>query len=220
MEASDPRSDHRAGEPAPSSSLLTRRSRPLTHNAHSRQIWDIHCNCGHIDQFQRYKLAIERKSNVPGGNSKRLWHGTVRACTVGNSETETQLCNNALCSLCSIMRASFRVARVGKRYSFKRFGRGIYTTSTSSKANDYASERGGSGLKAMLLSEVILGRVSRMTRGDSTLTEPPTGYDSVVGEPGGYHPAAGEPEGELNYDEVIVYKNEAIRPLFLVIYKP
>ncbi|EPS92982.1 hypothetical protein FOMPIDRAFT_93797 [Fomitopsis schrenkii] len=43
-----------------------------------------------------------------------------------------------------------------------------------------------------------------------TLTQPPARYDSVLGEPG----------AELNYDEAVLYRNEAIRPLFLVIYKP
>ena len=37
---------------------------------------------------------------------------------------------------------------------------------------------------------------------------PPEGYDSVVGEPG----------KDLNYDEVVVYKEQQAVPLYLIIY--
>lgn len=61
----------------------------------------------------------------------------------------------------------------------------------------------------MLLNEVIMGKAIKLTQEDQSLTEAPQGYDSVVGEPGGV----------LNYDESIVYKNEAIRPLYLIVLK-
>ncbi|THG97198.1 hypothetical protein EW026_g4755 [Hermanssonia centrifuga] len=61
----------------------------------------------------------------------------------------------------------------------------------------------------MLLNEVIMGNPIKLTTKDEDLTKPPDGYDSVVGEPG----------DELNYDESIVYRNDAIRPLFLIIYQ-
>jgi len=173
------------------------------------KIWRIYCDKDHTDEFSRYKLAIERKTNYTGGNSKRRWHGTIRACTIGDSEHQKELCYNANCSLCGIIRTSFHIAKAGQRTNFGRFGEGIYTSATSSKANDYVDERGGSALKAMLLSDVVMGKTIKMTTGDDSLVAPPAGYDSVVGEPG----------GDLNYDEAIVYKNEATRPLFLVIYR-
>jgi len=61
----------------------------------------------------------------------------------------------------------------------------------------------------MLLNRVVMGSMVKLTANDESLTSPPAGYDSVVGEPG----------GDLNYDESIVYNNDAIRPLFLVIYR-
>ena len=47
---------------------------------------------------------------------------------------------------------------------FSRFGTGIYTTATSSKADDYASQQpeSGSRYKAMLLNEVVLGRSAEL----------------------------------------------------------
>ncbi|KZT64766.1 ADP-ribosylation [Daedalea quercina L-15889] len=173
------------------------------------RIWKIYCDKGHTDEFSRYKHAIERKTGFTGGNSKRRFHGTVRACTVGDSVNQQELCRSTACSLCCIIRTSFHIAKAGQRTNFGRFGAGIYTSATSSKANDYVDECGGSPFKAMLLSDVVMGRAVKMAIGDEDLTQPPAGYDSVIGEPG----------NDLNYDEAIVYKNEAIRPLFLVIYK-
>jgi len=116
------------------------------------------------------------------------------------------------CNLCGIIKTSFCVAKVGQRpnHKFSRFGAGIYTTATSSKANDYVEEWGGSPYRAMLLSEVAIGNEALTTTNHKTLTEPPYGYDSVIGVPGA--------NSVLNYDEVVVYEDAAIRPSFLVIY--
>ncbi|TCD67833.1 hypothetical protein EIP91_011895 [Steccherinum ochraceum] len=104
--------------------------------------------------------------------------------------------------------SSFKVAKFKQRTNFGRFGAGIYTSATSSKANDYTCNAVPARTRVMLLNWVVMGKTIKMTEGDTTLTEPPTGYDSVVGEPG----------GDLNYDESIVYDNDAIRPAFLVVY--
>ncbi|EPS93931.1 hypothetical protein FOMPIDRAFT_1055539 [Fomitopsis schrenkii] len=180
----------------------------FTHPAHE-QIWKIFCDNPHNDEFARYRLSVERARGLPSGNSKRRWHGTIRACTVGDADAQGFACNSGACSLCGIIRTSFRVAKAGQNTNFGRFGAGIYTSATLSKANSYVVERGGSPYKAVLLSDVVLGKVAKLRTDKPRLTEAPAGYDSVIGEPGRV----------LNYDEAIVYKNEAIRPLFLVIYK-
>jgi hypothetical protein len=61
----------------------------------------------------------------------------------------------------------------------------------------------------MLLNDVVMGKTTKLTTTDESLTKPPGGHDSVIGEPG----------GDLNYDESIVYNNDAIRASFLIIYK-
>jgi len=61
----------------------------------------------------------------------------------------------------------------------------------------------------MLLNDVVMGKTIKLTTSNESLTKPPAGYDSVVGEPG----------GDLNYDESIVYSNDAIRASFLIVYK-
>ncbi|KZT64779.1 hypothetical protein DAEQUDRAFT_759736 [Daedalea quercina L-15889] len=173
------------------------------------KIWKIYCDKQHNGQFSRYRLSVERLRNIPNGNSKRRWHGTIRACNIGDSEAWASVCQSNACSLCGIIKTSFRLANAGQRTNFGRFGAGIYTSATSSKANDYVHQRGRSPYKAMLLSDVVMGKAIKLTTDNVSLREAPAGYDSVVGEPG----------GSLKYDEAIVYKNEAIRPLFLVIYR-
>jgi len=111
------------------------------------------------------------------------------------------------CNLCKIIKWSFELARAGKNTNFQRFGEGIYTSATSSKANDYSISSWGPP-KAMLLNHVVMGKEIRLTWTDTSLTEPPRGYDSVIGEPG----------GDLNYDEAVVYDQDAIFPSFLIIY--
>jgi len=66
-------------------------------------------------------------------------------------------------------------------------------------------------LKALLLNNIVVGNGKKLTRNAPSLTEPPAGYDSVVAE--------AVPGGSLNYDELVVYKNEAIRPSYLVMYE-
>ncbi|CCL98307.1 uncharacterized protein FIBRA_00301 [Fibroporia radiculosa] len=174
------------------------------------KIWRVCCEKAHNDKFSRYKLAVERRTNLPGGNSHRRWHGTARACLLGDNEQEMALCLSPSCSLCGILRSSFQVSLAGRATAFQRFGRGIYASATSSKANDYVQEIGGSPYRAMLLNDVVVGNGKKMFNDDLSLTQPPSGFDSVLGEPGG---------GSLNYDETVVYRNDAIRPMFLIIYR-
>jgi len=173
------------------------------------KIWKIYSRRDLRDQFEQYKLKLERKTDIDGGNTKRRWHGTVRACNLGDDDAQDELCADTQCSLCHIIQSSFQVAKFGQRTNFGRFGEGIYTSATSSKANDYVASLSSMTTRAMLLNYVVMGKAIKMTANQPNLKEPPTGYDSVVGEPG----------GDLNYDESIVYDNDAIRPIFLVIYK-
>ncbi|KAF9441198.1 hypothetical protein P691DRAFT_856344 [Macrolepiota fuliginosa MF-IS2] len=107
-------------------------------------------------------------------------------------------------------RTSYDLNLFGKKTGWGRFGRGIYTSSTSSKSNDYSQNDCKSNLKAILLNKVIVGKGYKLTHDLTSLTAPPSGFDSVLAEKG----------GTLNYDELVVYANDAIRPSFLVMYEP
>ncbi|KAG9044300.1 hypothetical protein FS837_008392 [Tulasnella sp. UAMH 9824] len=68
----------------------------------------------------------------------------------------------------------------------------------------------------MIVAKVSLGKVSVHYRTTQHLRAPPSGYDSqqlprcceVLGDVG----------LDLNYDEQVLYKNEAVRPAYVVIY--
>ena len=48
------------------------------------------------------------------------------------------------------------------------------------RSNDYSKNIGiNSEWKALLLNKVVVGNGKKLTQGDKSLTEPPTGYDSV-----------------------------------------
>ncbi|KAF8330511.1 hypothetical protein F5887DRAFT_80065 [Amanita rubescens] len=145
------------------------------------------------------------------GNENRRWHGTTRECTLGD-RGQTQFCSSRTCSLCCIIKWSFDLSLFGMKTGWGRFGRGIYTSSTSSKSDDYSqnASRCSSKLKAILLNNVVVGRGCRILHDNTSLTAPPSGYDSVLAETG----------RGLNYDELVVYNNDAIRPSFLVMYEP
>ena len=50
----------------------------------------------------------------------------------------------------------------------------------SGRSNDYSRNEGiTSSWKALLLNKVVVGKGMKMTQDDTTLTKPPTGYDSV-----------------------------------------
>jgi len=171
-----------------------------------------------MDSYNRYRDNVEREGHFEGsrmtaGNECRRWHGTKRACTLGDDPDNLSFCKNSACSLCRILETSFRLDLFGKNTKWGRFGKGIYLSATSSKACDPKYCRNlnqQSPYKVVMLTRVAVGRGWKLTRNDDTRTAPPKGYHSVLGEPA--------PGGNLNYDEVVVYDNDAARPAYLVVY--
>ncbi|EGN91901.1 hypothetical protein SERLA73DRAFT_173256 [Serpula lacrymans var. lacrymans S7.3] len=165
-----------------------------------------------VADYDKYRAEVEAKGNFvsqgrTAGNECRRWHGTRRGCNLGDFG-QTQLCSTGNCPLCSIIRTSFDLKYSGNNFGWERFGMGIYTSSTASKSNDYVKTTSQSLWKALLLVKVVVGKAIKMKSDSRQLTSPPSGYDAVIGEPG----------GALNYDELVVYRNDAIRPSFLVMY--
>jgi len=169
-----------------------------------------------MNQYQQYLDNVEATGNFialgkPRGNEHRRWHGTKRKCNLGDPGNET-LCADPECLLCCIIKTSFDLKDFKAGTGWGRFGRGIYTSFTSSKSNDSSKNVGiNSEWKAMLLNEVVVGNCKRLNQGDNSLTQPPSGYNSVLAE--------AVPGGALDYDELVVYKSEAVRPLYLVMYR-
>ncbi|KAG8910918.1 hypothetical protein FRC01_006050, partial [Tulasnella sp. 417] len=76
-------------------------------------------------------------------------------------------------------------------------------------ADDYAKSPVFAEYKAMIVAKVALGKSLVQYADAEHLTAPPWGYDSVRGEAG----------FNLNYDEQVVYTNEAVRPAYVIIYE-
>ncbi|TFK36685.1 hypothetical protein BDQ12DRAFT_754834 [Crucibulum laeve] len=179
-----------------------------------RRVYKIMAPQASLASYNAYKAAVESRGQFvaagrSAGNENRRWHGTRRECNFGD-KGQTQFCSSSSCSLCCIVRTSFDLSLWGKKTGWGRFGKGIYTSSTSSKSNDYSHNDCKSPLKAILLNKVVVGKGCKMLQDSTSLTSPPSGYDSVLAEKG----------GSLNYDELVVYTNDAIRPSFLVMYEP
>ncbi|KAG5734391.1 hypothetical protein E4T56_gene7193 [Termitomyces sp. T112] len=178
-----------------------------------RAIFEIRLPQEMLDAFDQYKmrvassLAPQKHSNRPV--EKILFHGTNRSCLLGENKDRTRPCGLSECPLCAIVGSSFDISKCGRKTKFCRFGMGIYSTSCSSKADDYVMNGATKAIyRVMLASRVIVGKPYRRLKNGTHLTGPPPGYHSIVGEPG----------VDLNFPETVVYNDDAIRPAFLVVY--
>lgn len=83
----------------------------------------------------------------------------------------------------------------------------------------------------MFLNKVVVGNGYKVKHDMPSFTAPPAGYDSVsisflhclasflnFGLTRYYHQVLAEVGGSLNYDELVVYTDKAIRPSYLVLY--
>ncbi|CAG8497018.1 933_t:CDS:2 [Dentiscutata heterogama] len=94
----------------------------------------------------------------------------------------------------------------------------IYFSTTSSKCDNFNANllenRNGVNYKVILLNNVVLGRIYKPLENDFSLTSPPPGYDSVCGDPNIVKNLK-----DLKHNEIIVYKEEASIPQFLIVYQ-
>ncbi len=158
-----------------------------------------------VKNFYGYRAQIIKKNpqfkhggfhKAGPGNTVRRFHGTKLACSLTNG----QLCANAGCAVCSILRTGFllQYANTGL------FGRGMYFSSMSTKSNGYVVAN-GNGVKPMFVVQVVAGDTETVSGTNSGLTQPPNNKDSVV--------------GQTNADELIVYADNTALPQYLILYK-
>ncbi|KAG9009378.1 hypothetical protein FRB90_008373 [Tulasnella sp. 427] len=146
-----------------------------------------------------YRSRLERNRGESGVNEKLVFHGTPRHCLLGDEDRFMQLCKKSICSLCGILRQSFSISRAGTApdRSFLR-------------ADDYTNDHTNSSNRALVVAKAALGKAKALRRNAETLRSTPDGYDSVFGEIG----------IDLNYDEQVLFHNDAIRPAYVIIYEP
>ncbi|KZP04321.1 ADP-ribosylation [Athelia psychrophila] len=168
---------------------------------------------GTLKPYLDYLATVQASPSIKAAGKTEieslLFHGTKRSCLLGENSKHSRLCGSSKCSVCSIIRGSFDIEKCGSKHKFMRFGEGIYSTSCSSKADDYSSNGSAeAGLKVLIVSRVVVGKSLKRKMNATNLTELPCGYHSLVGEPG----------EDLNYSETVVYDNDAIRPAYLMVY--
>ncbi|KAF5541078.1 hypothetical protein FMEXI_8099 [Fusarium mexicanum] len=134
-----------------------------------------------------------------GGKSvhraRLLFHGTTRACNAGEEKGNGKMkwCNKSDCGLCGIMKNSFKVSK--------------------SKSDMFVkSLHHRSQLHAMFICQVISERPQYMMVASQKRTAPDPGYDSVEGL------AMGE-GGILTERETVVYRDDAIVPVAVIMYE-
>jgi len=164
-----------------------------------KKSWQAGQNCPAVKKV--YKVVENHNFLVPYdkylkqyGNEVFRYHGTGRSCKLGD-DGQTTLCTSSSCAVCSILKTSFQV-RLAAPGGW--FGQGVYSSSASSMSAGYSR---GSG--AMFLTKVVLGNLCNVTQ---LMNACPHGYQSVEYDK----------NGPLN--ETVVYTNEAIRPVFLIIF--
>jgi len=176
-----------------------------------------------IRRFEDYK----KEQGQPGhpADDVRRFHGTSHAanCSFGVAEARGP-CQEADCAVCGICRHGFDLQRRlpnGAQRLQLRYGVGHYLSRTSSKSNDYAgnSERTirGARMRLMFLCRVVPGRPFLATEeimSEEDLREQVhgAGYTSVEAT----DTASG---GPLNYDELVIYRNAAAIPSYLIVYE-
>ncbi|GLB39055.1 putative poly(ADP-ribose) polymerase catalytic domain [Lyophyllum shimeji] len=170
-----------------------------------------------LNVYKKYRAKVAAEINdrkaKNQGNQKLLFHGTNRYCRVAENPDKVRICELSECSLCSIIRHSFNIEKSGNKHSFRRFGKGIYTTTCSSKADDYSFTGAKKfNWRVMLACRVVVGRPLIRRQDDTELTAPPPGYHSAMFQ------VIGKPGENLNYHETVVYDDDAIRPAFVVVY--
>ena len=136
------------------------------------------------------------------------FHGTSLCCF--SLEELKTLCDINSCGICGIARNGFVYNKI-RRDKFQRFGQAFYLAPNSSKANDYSSKPRNVPYKAMLLCEVAYGKKHTVYSTMKHLKCPPKGCHSVYGK--------SSENGDLNYNEIVIFKAEAIHPRFIILYR-
>jgi hypothetical protein len=153
---------------------------------------------------QRYDAYKARISQQTGGNPNELrrFHGTKIDC---NFYQTHQLCASATCPVCNICHTGFlmKFACTGL------YGAGLYFGKHSEKSHQYnaACEQvvNGQKLRCMFICRVTCGNEETLGAYNIGLTGPSPGYHCVHGQ-------------HNQYDEYIVYNEQACIPSYLIIY--
>lgn len=156
--------------------------------------------------YKIYKEGVEIKRNlmvqgIEPGNPRRLWYGTIRECGIGDPGRGS-LCSSITCPMCNHIRCVFDPSgRYGSH------AKGIRVSSASSKSHLYSRSLIRSRWNALLLDSVVVGNPYHVPEEEFESSIPPSGFDSIIRS------------DSTAEQEFIVYHDDAVRPLYLVLYQ-
>lgn len=75
----------------------------LTNSLATSELDRISNKTEHTADYDCIRLEVERRRSLPGGNTCRRFHGTVRACTLGDTALDDNLCAQSTCNMCRII---------------------------------------------------------------------------------------------------------------------
>ncbi len=141
--------------------------------------------CEIVDVWKVERRGEEKRFAEHDGkqNRKLLWHGTSVAVVV------------------AILKSGLRIMP----HSGGRVGAGIYFASENGKSAGYTGTTNykNKNVGIMFLNEVVLGKENHITKDDSSLKSPPSGYDSVI--------ALGHTEPDPNADVELVLDEKSVK---------
>ncbi|KAK4225374.1 hypothetical protein QBC38DRAFT_530957 [Podospora fimiseda] len=168
-----------------------------------------------LNDSKRGRLWLDHTAKLHSTHHGIRFHGTKIKCnaliaSINHWTTNPfKPCSDSSCSFCHIFRTSFKIGTVRQqRFSSYMYGRGIYSSSSSSKADMYFQDVNGKNncYAALIICLVALGKIKNLFRPDNGRTAPDYGYDSVEG-------------GSVNAPETVVYDERQIIPVGFIIYK-
>lgn len=192
-------------------------------NTHAEQHNDFTMEVVNICTINRDSEETRFSRFIPYSNRRLLWHGT------------------RVSNLASIIYRGLKVAPPIAPATGYMFGKGIYFADCASKAanflliNKKPLEAVSSGF--LLLCDVALGSMATLTKGNSSLTKPPDGKDSIFAA-GRYQPDPSQifkvpsgavvhcgklrevklddPDPDLNFNEYVIYDEDQVKIEYIV----
>lgn len=162
----------------------------------------------HMNQWFQYRSNLRSQNTRGSAVDQVLFQGLTRACSIGEVGVTTS-CNEPGCALCHVLRCDFVD---GHHRKVGYWGRGIYTTTASNKADHFANNTSSqSRCGVVLLHKVLVGKRAELGYKDTNLRQPPIGYNSVDA-------LTSDQGGVVKYSEVIVYRDDAILPWIMIVY--
>ena len=163
-------------------------------------------------RFDKYKASLPWVDRYVEPH----YHGTQLKCDVLQ---HYEPCTVSMCGVCGIAKMGFDPQKINTKV-WQRFGKGFYFARNSSKAYEYPlacrqndSVNESCRYRCVLVCDVAVGCKKSVYYDDPTRTGPPSGYHSIHGKSRWLWFWKSP---DLNYDELVVYDADAIKPCYIL----